>query len=260
MRLWKVVRGEPYMINDPRIGILSLNPKKGKKMARRSKGWSARHMAWVRSFQHKRRRSNPYSVAGPVMGLNPHRRKHRKKYKSNPGRTRKAALRARGLLGLPPVMPIIYGSLGFVGVAGLQGVVTGFLPAEWVTDPATGQPNMLAKYGVILGSLIGTTWIAKMTLGAGPAALMGIGGGIYAVSQAAHDFAPGMIPGMHGGYLPIGTYNQIRAYRQLRGLRGDSGALNIGKLGAPDFGAQNTAASAADGGQNIVQARFRRFQ
>lgn len=244
------------MINDPRIGILSINPKKEGKAMARHKGWSARHMAWVRSFQHKRRK-NPYSVAGPVMGLNP-RRKHRKKhYKSNPGRARKAALRARGLLGLPPVMPIVYGSLGVVGTAGLQGVITGFLPADWVTDTATGQPNLLAKYGVILGSVITTTWIAKMTLGAGPAALMGIGGGIYAVSQAAHDFVPGKIPGMgDSGYLPIGTYNQIRAYRQLRG----GGNLNIGKLAAPDFGAQNTAASADEGAQNIVQARFRRFQ
>lgn len=248
-RLWKMVNGEPYMVNDPRIGILALNPKKGRSMARH-RGRSARHMAWVRSF--KRRKRNPYATAGTVMGLNPRRRRHGRK--RNPSRARTYATKARGFLGLPPLMPVVYGVSGYVGVAGLEGVVTGFLPAEWVTDTATGKKNMLTKYGVIAGSLIATTWIAKATLGAGPAALAGIGGGIYAVSQAAHDFAPGMIPGMHGAYLPIGTYNQIRAYRQMRQ------PAQIGKLAAPDFGAQNTAYSAPDGGQNIVQQRFRRFQ
>lgn len=254
MRLWKVVHGEPYMINDPRLGILSLNPKERKGGMARHKGWSARHMAWVRSFQHKRRR-NPYAVAGPVMGLNPKRRRHgKRRYKHNPSRARAYATKARGFFGLPPLMPVAYGVGGFVATAGIQGVVTGFLPAEWVTDPATGQPNLLTKYGVLLASIIGTTWIAKATLGAGPAALAGIGGGIYAASNLAHDFAPGMIPGMHAYHIPVGAYAQIRAYRQMRQ------AANIGKLAAPDFGAQNTAASAQDGAANIVQARFRRFQ
>ena len=250
MRLWKVIDGEPYMINDPRLGILSLNPKrKGKGMAKR---YGARHMAWVRSFQRRRKRN--YVMAGPVLGLNPKRRRRRK---GNPSRVRHYARRAgtaaRGFFGLPPIMPVVYGAGGFVAVAGLQGVITGFLPTDWVTDPTTAKPNMLTKYGILVVSLIGTTWIAKATLGAGAASLAGIGGGIYVISQAAHDFIPNMIPGMHQ-YAPIGTYQQIRAYRQVRQY------APIGKLAAPDFGAQNTAASAPDGGANIVQARFRRFQ
>jgi len=154
-------------------------------------------------------------------------------------------------------MPIVYGSAGFVAVAGLQGVVTGFLPTEWVTDTTTNTPNLLTKYGVIAASLIGTTWLAKSVLGAGPAALAGIGGGIYAVSQVAHDFLPNTIPGM-SSYSGIGSYEQIRAYRQVRQYApiGNGG----GSLAAPDFGATNSAAFAPNGAANIVQARFRRFQ
>lgn len=252
MRLWKYIDGVPYMVNDPRLGILGLNPKRGKaSMARRGR-WGARHMAWVRSFQRRRRKHN-YVMAGPVVGVNPrHRRRHGRR-KSNPSRARRAGLRVRGFFGLPPVMPVVYGVGGFVATAGIQGLVTGFLPAEWVTDPTTKEENMLTKYGVLIVSLIGTTWIAKAVLGPGGAALAGIGGGIYVASQAAHDFAPGMIPGMHQ-YAPIGTYAQIRAYRQVRQY------APIGKLAAPDFGAQNTAGSAPNGAADIVQARFRRFQ
>lgn len=211
-------------------------------------------MAWVRSFQ-KRRRKHNYVMAGPVVGLNPKRRRRhgRKTYRKNPGRARAFSRATRGFLGLPPVMPVVYGVGGFVAVAGLQGVVQGFLPAEWVTDPATGKENMLTKYGVLIVSLIGTTYLAKMVLGPGGAALAGIGGGIYIATQAAHDFMPGVIPGMHQ-YAPIGGYTQIRAYRQIRQY------APIGQIAAPDFGATNTANSAGNGGANIVQARFRRFQ
>lgn len=247
MRLWKMIDGVPYMVNDPRLGILGLNPKKkGATMAHRKYG--ARHMAWVRSFKHRRRKHN-YVMAGPVVGVNPKHRRYGRR-KRNPSRARAVATRARGFFGLPPLMPVVYGVGGFVATAGIQGLVTGFLPAEWVTDPATGKENMLTKYGVLVVTLIGTTWIAKALLGPGGAALAGIGGGIYVASQAAHDFAPGMIPGMHQ-YAPIGGYTQIRAYRQIR---------QYAPIGAPDFGAQNTAATAPNGASNIVQARFRRFQ
>jgi len=249
MRLWKVIDGEPYMVNDPRLGILGLNPKrKGGSMARRS---SARHMAWVRSFRRRRRKHN-YVMAGPVVGMNPRRRRRRK---HNPSRARRAITRGRGFLGLPPVMPVVYGVGGFVATAGLQGVVTGFLPTEWVTDAATGKPNLLTKYGVLVVSLIGTTWIAKAVMGGGAAALAGIGGGIYIASQAAHDFIPNTIPGM-GDYEDnrIGSYTGVRAYRQIRQY------AQIGQVAAPDFGAINTAWSAPNGAANIVQARFRRFQ
>lgn len=258
MRLWKVIDGEPYMINDPRLGILGLNPKKSKSKGRVSmarRGHGARHMAWVRSFQKRRRKRN-YVMAGPVFGANP-RRRRRKANPSRRSRVRAAVTRGRGFLGLPPVMPIVYGSAGFVAVAGLQGVVTGFLPTEWVTDPATNTENKLTKYGVLAVSLIGTTWIAKSVFGAGPAALAGIGGGIYTVSQLVHDFLPGTVPGM-SAYSGIGSYEQIRAYRQVRQYApiGNGG----GSLAAPDFGAVNSAGFAPNGAANIVQARFRRFQ
>ena len=244
-RLWKVIDGEPYMIN-PRLGLLALsalNPKRKKKMAKRHYG--ARHMAWVRSHRHGRRKRNAYPLAGPVVGLVNRRRRH----KRNPSRARAYATKARGFLGLPPIMPIVYGSGGYVAVAGLQGFVSPMLPDTW-TKNADGTPNLLTKYGVLVGSLIATTWLGKMVLGPGPAALAGIGGGIYVISQAAHDFVPGAVPGM-GAPLNLAAYTPVLT-RQLSSYEGT--------LRASDFGAKNTAAFAPGGAADIVSQRFRRFQ
>lgn len=247
-KLWQVFNGEPYMVN-PHLGILGVNPKqKGKRMARK---WGKSHMAWVRSFQSKRRRKRNYPVAGPVMALANRRGGRRRKH--NPGRFRAAATRARGFLGLPPLMPIVYGSAGFVATAGLQGVVGSFVPVEWSVNE-DGSENKLTKYGLLVVSLIGTTWIAKAAFGPGPAALAGVGGGVYVVSQVVKDFMPGVIPGM-GQYVPIGAYRGLRSYRQVRGY-GDPPK----GLAAPNFGARNTANSAPAGAGNLVAARFRRFQ
>lgn len=244
-RLWKVIDGEPYMIN-PRLGILalaSLNPKKGKKtMARRKHG--ARHMAWVRSFRknpRRHRRRNPYSVAGPVAALagNPYRRRKR-----NPSRARAYATKARGFLGMPPLMPIVYGTVGYAGTGAVSGVVMSFVPATWRTN-ADGSENKLTKYVVLAGSLIAASFIAKAVFGPGPAALVGIGGGIYVVRSAINDFMPGVIPGF-SNYAPIASYRQVREYAQVRGM------------GASEIGARNTANTGS--GENIVAARFRRFQ
>lgn len=213
-------------------------------------------MAWVRSFKknrhHRRRRRNPYTMPGVVALANRRRRRH----KRNPSRARAYATKARGFLGLPPVMPIVYASGGFVATAAIQGFITPMLPATW-TKNADGTPNLLGKYAVLLGSLIGTTWISKMVLGAGTAALAGIGGGIYIVSQVAHDFAPNTIPGM-GMPLQLAAYGGV--YRPSLS-NGNGGMRNYeSSLRAPDFGAQNTTNSAGQGGMNIVSTRFRRFQ
>lgn len=273
-RLWRVINGEPYMIN-PHLGVIGLNPKKGKKkMAAKKHG--ARHMAWVRSFRKKgkknsprrvarrtarrvsRRKSNPYPMGGAVVAMNP-RRRRRHGRKRNPARKR-AGLRVRGFFGLPPVMPIVYASAGFIGSAGLQGFIwgsgtsAGMIPAEWKTN-ADGTENKLTKYAVLIGSLLATTWIGKMVFGPGPAALAGIGSGLYVVSQAAHDFIPGTIPGMNGP-LNLARPLNLAAYTTVR-PSGNMGAYT--SLRAPDYGAARSTRNAA-ASQNIVAARFRRFQ
>jgi hypothetical protein len=261
MRLWKTVDGEPYMIN-PRLGILALqalNPKRRKKMA---KHYGARHMAWVRSFRkknrHHHRKHNPYPMAGTVAALGNYRR-HRK---HNPG----ISSFARGTLGLPPVMPVVYGAGGFVATAATQGFLDTLAPAGY-----TASSSMLAKYVEIGLGIVIVTWAAKHFFGGGASAFVAVGGGIFALQQAVHDFIPGMIPGMHA-YTPLKSYTPVR-----RGQASTMGAViesaggsmpqlatrdsmpQLAAMRAPDHGFKQSAAFAADGGMNVVAERFRRF-
>lgn len=215
-----------------------------------------RHMAWVRSFRRKRR-GNPYPMAGSVAALaNPRRRRRRANPHHRRRRHNPVMSAARGFFGLPPMMPVVWGFAGFSGTAMIQGFADTLVPATWKTN-ADGTPNLVTKYVEIAGSIIAISWAAKSFLGRGPAALMGIGGGLYLATQAAHDFAPGMIPGMH-------AYTALKAYTPLfpnstmgRAVRSAGGAMP--QLAAPDHGSQNNANFAAAGGMNIVNARFRRF-
>lgn len=262
------------MIN-PRLGVLALqalNPKRGaKKMAKK---WGRGHMAWVRSFQknpHKRRKHsyrrrhkrNPYPMAGTVAALgNPrrHRRRHHRGFfKRNPSIGSSVTA-----LGLPGFEQIIYGGVGFVGTAAVQGVIDNFMPTG-----SNASTSTAIKYLEILGSIVVVSWIMKAVSGQAAGNLGAVGGGIFFAQQAAHDFAPGMIPGMHA-YTPLKGPG-MRAYTALhpsstmgRSVGTAGGGMPQlalrGPLRAPAFGAENTVESAPDGGMNIVQARFRRFQ
>jgi hypothetical protein len=267
MRTWKFVDGEPYMIN-PRLGILALqalNPKGHKKMA---KHHGARHMAWVRSFRknaHRKsrkshRRRNPYPLAGTVAALNP-RRHHRRGRKHNPGFSF-----SRSTLGLPNVQPVLFGAAGFVATAAVQGFVDTLVPANWKLN-ADGTPNLMTKYGEIIVSIVLVSWAGKM-LKIGGSQMLAIGGGIYAIQQAAHDFIPGMIPGMHA-YTPLKAYTPLRP-SGLGRLGADVGSAggafpqlasrsSMRQLAAPVQGFRNSANFADDGGMNVVGERFRRF-
>ena len=226
-------------------------------MARRN---GSRHMAWVRSFKKNRRRShsrrrarrNPYTMAGPVAAaLNP-RRRRRRHARRNPGLRRRHYRRNPvKLFGLPPLMSVTYAGVGFAGTAAAESVIDSFLPLEW-----TG--NLMGKYAVKIGSVIGVSWLSRMLLGRSASYMVGIGGGLYVLTSAVRDFMPGVIPGM-GAPLNLAAYRtahaglgqpmNLSAYRQMRGQR---------QLGSAVFGSRNTTAT---GGQtNVVAARFRRFQ
>lgn len=273
-RLWKRVDGEPYMIN-PRLGILAmqaLNPKGRSTMA---KHYGARHMAWVRSFRkknrgHKRhRKHNPYPLAGTVAALGNarHGKKHRRHRKHNPGGGGLPTLRG---LGLPPAMPVVYGAGGFIGTAAVQGFIDTLAPAGY-----TAAVSPLAKYIEIGLSIVLVTWGAKKFISGGAAAFAAVGGGIFALQQAVHDFIPGMIPGMHS-YTPLKSYTPVRmAQASTMGafaVESAGGAMpqlatrdSMPQLAAfrgmraPDQGWKDNAFFAADGGMNIVAERFRRF-
>jgi len=212
-------------------------------MSRRS---SKAHMAYVRSFRknarkrHRKARRNPYPLAG-VISANPRRK--RRSARRNPvmhRRHRRSGYRRNpSIMGfsLPPLQSVLYAGAGFAGVPLVEGFLTPMLPASVTT-------TTLGKYGVRIGAVIGLSYLTKMVLGNEAAKMVGIGGGAYVAISAVREFAPGVIPGLSAyGPASLGAYTQQRR-----------------TLGAPNFGAQNTATFAPRGAQNIVAARFRRFQ
>ncbi len=248
-RLWKRFNGEPFMVN-PHLGILGpVNPRKRRRRKNMAKGRSARHMAWVRSFRkknprrrHRRSRRNPYPVAG--LALNP-RRRHRRRTRRNPVMRyrRRRARRNPAILGLslPPLQPVLYAGIGFIGTPWLEGVLSAYMPASITT-------STVGKYAVRIGSVVGLSMIAKMVLGKTAATYVGVGGGAYVLVTAIKEFS---------GFNPMG----LAAYRSPgMGAYRSLGAYRAPGLGAPAFGAMNTPASASSGAANVVAARFRRFQ
>lgn len=267
VRLWKRINGEPFMIN-PHLGILGANPKKRRrKSMAKGRGHSSRHMAWVRSFKKnprrrgrkhsaRRRRRNPYPVAGAV--INPRRRRpyrsrwtgryakknphHRRRHRRNP-----AFLRSLGLGTIPPIQSIFWAGLGVAGTPMAENyLTTNFIPVS-ITSTTIG------KYAVRIGTVLGLSFLVRSLIGRAQANMVAIGGGAYVLLSAVKEFAPpNLLPasfGMSAYKLPggMGSYNV-------------SAGRNYTALGAPAWGAQNTARFAAGGAGNVVAARFRRFQ
>jgi hypothetical protein len=270
--------GEHYVVTPK-------NPRK-RNPKRRSKRMATamqRRMAYVRSFQHNRRkrrsyalnprrrrhyrmnrrrrhyRRNPYPMAGTVASLagNPRRRRrhhyrmNRRHYRRNPGRVRR--ILSSSYFGLPSLETVGWSVVGFSGTAAIQSMLwgttpgAGLIPATWATN-ADGTESKLAKYGVLLGSVIlvhmavrafRPTWAAIATTGAG----------LYVASQAIVDFLPGVVPGFRA-YTPLHAYTPLRAYHR----------WSMPQLASQNIGAGNLPVGWNQyGGMDILAQRLRRF-
>lgn len=272
-RLWGFVDGEPYMLN-PHLGVLTLNPRKEKSMAKRH--WGASHMAWVRSFQRKRNprrhymrnrrrryyRRNPYPMAGVTTAIgNPRRRRYyrrnpymrnRRHYRRNPNF---GQVFSRSYAGLPTVKSVVWGLVGYSGTAILKGFVDSWMPTSINTQSGFG------KYISLLVSLAGMHAIARVVIKQG-ASIATIGGGIYVASQAIHDFMPGVVPGLNA-YTPLmHAYTPLRRYVHGGGMPQLAAHARFGmpQLASQAIGASNIpVAWAGDGAMDILAQRFRRF-
>lgn len=247
MKLWEYDEfGEPWLENGCANPPLMIVNKKGTKstMARTKyanrKSRSRGRKAAPRRVNRKRRtRRNPWPMAGTVAAVNPRRRRRGRK---NSPRRRRGYRRNSAILGisLPPIQAVIYAGVGFVGVPIVEGFLSRMLPVSLVG-------STIGRYATRIGAVLGLSYIAKMVLGASESKMVAIGGGAYVLTTAVSEFAPGLIPasGM-AAYRPatLGAYAQSTRR----------------SLGAPAFGAQNTARSASGGAANIVATRFRRFQ
>lgn len=215
--------------------------RKNKMPAGLRRYWAKHRRGGRKNSPKRRRRSNPYPMAGTVAMVN---RKRSRKRRSNPKR-RHHYRRNPAILGitLPPIQAVIYAGVGFVGVPVLEGFLTRMLPIS-----LTG--SVIGKYATRIGAVLGLSFIAKMVLGSSESKMVAIGGGAYVLTSAVTEFAPGLIPA-----------SSMSAYRPstLGAYRSANNSSNR-QLGAPDFGARNTVRSAGAGGANIVASRFRRFQ
>lgn len=269
-RLWDYDEfGEPWLENgrkgNPPLIIVNnrkkVHKKGKKKMARRKNKMPAglrRYWAKHRKSRSNRkasprkRRRNPWPMAGTVAAVNRPRKAHQRGRKSRSNRKRRSSYRRNpAILGisLPPLQSVIYAGVGFVGVPILEGFLSKFLPVS-----LTG--STIGKYATRIGAVLGLSFIAKMVIGASEAKMVAIGGGAYVLTGAITEFAPGLIPAQGvQAYrnATLGRMGGMQAYVRPTLAPGPT------QLSAPAWGAMNTAASAGRGGMNLVGQRFRRF-
>jgi hypothetical protein len=211
---------------------------------RRRRRHGRAHMAWVRS--HRRRRRNP------VMNRR-RRRSYRRRRNWVPltNRRRRNPRRSggRGFFGLPPLQSVLYVGVGAVGTPVAETFINGFLPLS-ITS------SVLGKYAVRIGTLLGLTLLAKSLLGKDRAKLVAIGGGVYVLTSAIKEFAPGIIPGLSAYVPPPGLRAYVGAGPMVTGrqMRGMGFAPSRGAAFGGSVGGQ-----IANTGSNVIASRFRRW-
>lgn len=247
-KLWDFHGGEPFMEN-PHLAIIGNPFKVGSIIEHKKQGFrkiserkGSKIMAYKRrgkknSPRRKKARRNP--IPGGGLMLNPRKRTYHMKrnkrgvYAHNPRHRRHRARRNPALLGvmLPPINMIAWGAGGFIGTPMVESYLNRFLPAE-VTS------NVLGRYAVKIGTVLGLTYLVKQVLSAKEAFPVALGGSLYVVTSAINEFVPqltqapapaptvqayrsGMIKAYRGGMIAtgIGAYSQTGlANRALPGL------------------------------------------
>ena len=273
--------GEHYVLTRKNARRSKRKRKEAKKVATAMQ----RRMSYVRSFQHNRRRRrhhyslnprrrrhyrmnrrrrtyrrNPYPLGGTVAALagNPRRRRRhhymmnrRRRYRRNPGGVRR--MLSTSYFGLPSLETVGWSVVGFSGTAAIQSMLWGstpgggLIPTTWATN-ADGSESKIAKYGVLLLSVIGTHMLVR-AFRPQWAPIATAGAGLFVASNAIHDFLPGVIPGFRA-YTPLHAYTPLRAYTRW-GSHGLA-SQNIGASNLPVGWNQN-------GAMDILAQRLRRF-
>src|SRR5262249_25033656 len=169
MNLWEFDEfGEPWLENTPLLVINRKRSKKGKKMARRRRRVHRRvrrHRLNAprrvhrrgRRRSYRRRRRNAWTMPGAVASINPRRRRRRHGRRNSPRRHRRHGRRNPAIFGLqlPSFESVGFGALGYVGTPLVEGVLTGFLPSSLFS-------NVIGKYAVRIGSVLGLRYLAKV--------------------------------------------------------------------------------------------------
>lgn len=243
-KLWDYYDGEPFMEN-PHLAIVGNPFKVGSIIERKQSGFrkisqkkGSKIMAYRRkgrknSPKRKRARKNPVPYGGLV--INPRRRKkvyHMRKnrrgvYTHN--KRRRGARRNPALLGvaLPPINMIAWGAGGFIGTPMVESYLTRFLPAELTT-------NVLGRYAVKIGTVLGLTYLVKHVLSAKEAFPVALGGSLYVVTSAVNEFVPQLTQ------QPAPAVNAYRSgmIKGMNAYRSGMIATGIGQYSAPGLAAR----------------------
>jgi hypothetical protein len=259
-KLWKVIDGEPFLIN-PHLAIVG-NPKKGQKMAarrrRRGRKNAPRRRASISKSininRPRRRRSrarrNPFTVPGVALAANPRRRRHHRK--NSPARRYRRNPAVLGMQ-IPSLQTVGFVAAGFVGTPILEGFIASFVPVSFST-------STIGKYVIRIGSMLGLSWAARAGFGRERGNAVAIGSGVYILTSLIKDFVPGIVPGLGLPGAGMAAYQtRLSAYQSRLSQYKGMASMPRG-LSAPAFGAQNTTDSARNGAMNTVALRFRRFQ
>jgi len=250
-KLWDFYDGEPFMEN-PHLAIIGNPFKVGSIIERKKQGFrkiserkGSKIMAYKRgkknSPKRRRARKNPFPGGG-LMINKPRRRKRNKVYHMKKNRRgtyaynpkhRRRARRNPAFLGvaLPPLNMIAWGAGGFIGVPMVEGYLNRFLPAEVTT-------NVLGRYAVKIGTVLGLTYLVKAVLSAKEAFPVALGGSLYVVTSAVNEF----IPQITQAPAPVPT---VSAYRSgmIKAYRSGMIATGIGAYAATQLAAGPTRGS-----------------
>lgn len=218
-------------------------------MAKRN---SKAHMAYVRSFRKgapkrrratRRRKSNPWPVAGMVV--NPHRRRRRSHSRSVARRTRRNSYRRNpAIMGisLPPMKKVAFAGIGFLGTPMLENAIATYIPASFMT-------STVGKYAVRVGAAMLLAFGIRKFVGKEEGDMALIGGGVNILATAAVEFLPGTFGTVSVPSTALSAY--VTPNRALAAYVPSNQRINSA------LGAYQSAAS--NGATDDTAARFRRL-
>jgi hypothetical protein len=185
---------EPYLVNPH---LLSLNPKKGKKMAKRKR--THRQPAALKAYWAAHRKHNP----GGTRRHTPKKRRN-SYFMNSPKKTHRrrhnppAFLTSGKIMGLS-LMDAAYAGGGFLLPPTIEGFAMPYLPATMQTG--------LGRYALKAGVVFGLSWAGGKFISAEAGKMIAIGGAVYILANAVVDFIPGLFVGFSGprGYMNPGA-------------------------------------------------------
>jgi hypothetical protein len=195
-KLWKMFGREPYLVNPH---LLSINPKRGRKMAKKKthhrqppalRAYWAAHRAKHNPPRKHHHKKNPYFANSP-------KRHHRKHYRHNPPMFAGGAVMGINL------KDAAFAGGGFLAPPFIEGFALPYLPTMLQTG--------IGRYALKIGIVLGLAYAGGKFISGEAGKMIGIGGGVYILANAVVDLAPTLFPGFSGprGFMNPGSTTRM---------------------------------------------------